>query len=348
MGGEVCHEGIEGHIELTSILITGASGFVGRKIAESLARSKRDITLYALLRDPDKGKGMADCGIHIYKGDILNTETLKEPLSGKDMVIHCAALMSNFDMESKKRFYDVNVRGTQNLLAVCDPKRPRRFIHISTAGVYGPTGKKTVGEDAPYGKKLSTYEWSKVEAEKALLEHAKNRGLEFIILRLSQMYGPGMVYGWPETINAIRTGSMAIPGRGKAKIHLLNIYDLIEAVKLAVAVKEGVNEIYNIAGPEISELAEVFDIIARVLGTKSPKRVPYLPVYLLSLLLSLVPYRIKGKKLRLLTPHRVRFFVTDHAYDISKARDLLGYRPSVSLNEGFSRMIGWYKNKGLL
>ncbi len=329
------------------ILITGASGFVGRKIAACLAQDEH-IDLYALQRNPDKEGFSFAKGVHLYIGDIRRPETVKDALSGKDIIIHCAALMSNFDMEPKKRFYEVNAFGTENLLKYSDPKSLRQFIHISTAGVYGETGSGPAREDTPYGSALSDYEWSKKESELIVLKYAKERNIPFTILRLSQVYGTGMRYGWPQTMKSIKRGTMLIPGPARAKIHLLNIDDFLRALRLVIDNHRAMNKIYNIAGPEILSLGEVFDTISDVLRVKRPARIPYLAVYLASLFLNLIPCSLKTESLRLLTPHRVAFFASDHLYDISRIKSELGYVPSVKVKEGFSDMAAWCGQEGLI
>ena len=322
------------------ILITGASGFVGRHVTAGLAANE-NFTLYALSRDPDKARFSLGGDIHIYKGDITSPDSLKDALVDKDMIIHCAALMSNFDTEPREKFYDVNVRGTENLLNACDTGTLKQFVHISTVGVYGATGNLPANEDTPYGKGLSDYEWSKMKAELAVMSFAGEKNMACTILRPSQLYGADMRYGWPESAKSIRAGRMLIPGGGTAKIHLLNIEDLVTAVRLITLNSKAMNKIYNIAGPEILSLADVFNMLADILNAKRPGNVPYPAVYMASILLTLVPYAMKSEALRLLTPHRVRFFAQDHAYDITKARREIKYSPAVIAQDGFREMAAW-------
>lgn len=317
----------------TNVLVTGASGFVGRKIVEAL-QPDRELALSVLLRNPDKDRVLTARGARIYKGDIGDPETLKEALAGKEIVIHSAALMSNFDSFPREEFYRINAAGTENMLKACDPARLERFLHISTVGVYG---------DAP-----SAYEWSKKESERIVLKYAKERAIPFTILRPSQLYGPGMRYGWPQTIKSIKTGRMVIPGNGRARVHLLNIADLAAAVKLTLRNDSAKNRIYDIAGPEVLSIGEVFDIISEDLGVRPPARVPFSIIYFSACVLRLIPSRLKSAWLRLLTPHRLEFFARDHVYDMDAAQKELGFNPKVRVREGFTEMIRWCEQEGLI
>ncbi|MCQ9207565.1 MAG: NAD(P)-dependent oxidoreductase [Omnitrophica bacterium] len=332
----------------TKVLITGVTGFVGGHILKGLAQDK-NLILSVLLRNPDKfGKIKTQGSFHVYIGDITRPESLTKALIGKDVIIHCAALMSNFDSKTRREFYRVNVTGTENILRACDSKTLKQFVQISTSGVYGACSGYPSWESGPYGRALSAYEWSKKEAEIMVLKYAKHRGLPFTILRPSQLYGPGMYYGWPDTIRAINSGRMFVLGNGKAKIHLLNIKDLVKAVGQLLLNKSAINQIYNIAGPEIVSISKVFNLISGILRKKEPGRMPYSPMYLMSLFLKLIPHKFKNRHLALLTPHRIRFFSENHTYSTSKAARDLNYAPGVRMHDGFCEMINWCKEERLI
>lgn len=331
----------------TKVLITGSSGFVGGHILSALVKDGRfDISL--LLRDLSRLEYKKYGKVKVYKGDITMADSLIDALKGQEIIVHCAGLMSNYDDMPRRIFYEVNALGTRNLLASCDTKTLKQFIHISTAGVYGSAGGHPAAEDTPYGSKLSDYEWSKKEAEIALFGYASENNTPFTVLRPSQLYGPGMRYGWPETIRSIKYGKMLTPGPGSAKIHLLNIRDFTKAVILAAGNPAAIGKTYNIAGPAALSIKEIFGMIASILGVKPPKRIPYNATYALSICLTAVPRFLKNAKMRLLTPHRVKFFAEDHMYDISRAESELGYIPSVSLEDGLRQMIAWCEEGGML
>jgi len=330
-----------------NILITGASGFVGSSIVKALAR-KEEIDLSCLCRSEASFGALSEgAPVRRFIGDVTKPETLADAVGNADIIIHCAALMSNFDEASRNDFFDVNVRGTENMLGKVNPRKIRRFIHISTAGVYGPVQGEAAKENHLYGSRLSSYEWSKREAEKVLFRCASERKIPFTVLRPSQMYGEGMYYGWPHTIKMIRENRMIIPGKGKARIHLLHIRDLVRAVELVLSTDDSLNNVYNIAGPEIVTLGDVFDLISEMVGSRKPARMPFFPVYMGSRILSFVPRRLKTAQLSLLTPHRVRFFTEDHYYNTRKAERELSFRPNVCLRDGFAAMIGWCEQTGV-
>jgi nucleoside-diphosphate-sugar epimerase len=265
---------------------------------------------------------------------------MKKVCSGMRCVIHSAALMADADWAPKEEFYRVNVEGTQRLLAVASAAGVENLVYLSTVGVLGNPSRIPADESVPYGHDLSVYEWSKREAEQVVLQWIRAEQLRGTVLRLAQMYGPGMRYGWPQTIEALRNGSMWIPGRGDALLHLTHIDDVVQAIGLVLSQpNRAAGEIFNVAGPEAVPIREIFYDLADILDVPRPTHLPYFLVYGAAQLLSVVPYGFKPARLKLLDAHRVMFFNKDHAYDTGKAKSCLGFAPKISITEGFRNWI---------
>lgn len=320
-------------------MITGASGFVGGHLAAALCAEDYCVTI--LVRKNSNLRYLHNKKIRIIYGDLQNKASLDSALKNINIVIHSAALMSDRDRASKNDFFETNVRGTKNLISSCLNKDVvRQFIHISTVGVYGRRDGIPVNENHGYGNNLSLYEWSKVEAEKVVLKYSDR--VPLTILRLGQLYGPGMVYGWTNVMEMIYSGRMKIIGKGKSLVHLTYIDDVVNGIKMVIGNENCLGQIFNMCSENACRLSEVFETIAEVFGKPCPKSVPYYPVYILSRLLEVIPDYLKPKSLALLTPHRVRFFKDNHIYDISKAKKSFGYNPTFNLREGIKRMAEWY------
>lgn len=278
--------------------------------------------------------------VAVSPGDLSDVGAVRRACDGVQALIHCAALMAGAEWASRREFYQVNVDGTRHVLQAAVEQGVRRVLHISTVGVLGTPSLIPADETAPYGKHLSVYEWSKREAERLVLEWIQEKKIEGTILRLAQLYGPGMVYGWAQTFRAIRDGSMRVAGRGDALLHLTHVDDVVQAICLALEHPDRTaGEVFHVAGPEALPIRGVLYTAADLMGVARPKHVPYALVHGVAIALSVVPYRLKPPALRLLTPHRVKFFRRDHVYDISKAESRLGYRPQVKVLDGFKRWL---------
>lgn len=322
-----------------NILITGGSGFVGSHLVNALSEENNYVTV--LVRKNSDLRYLNNEKIKIVYGDLQDRESLYPALNNMNIVIHSAALMSDRDYASKNDFFEINVKGTENLISSClNNKELKQFIHISTVGVYGCTGNMALNESHGYGKSLSPYEWSKAEAEKVVLKYSDR--LPITILRLGQLYGPRMIYGWANVIELIYSNRMKIIGKGGFLIHLTYIDDVVSGLKMVIGNERCIGQVFNICGENCYKLKDVFMAIAYAIGKPYPESVPYYPIYILSCFLKLIPDCFKPKSLRLLTPHRVRFFKNNHVYDINKAKKYFGYSPRFDLQKGIQRMTEWY------
>lgn len=332
----------------TKALVTGASGFLGSHLVERLSRD--GYRVYALLRKSSSKEYLKDIkGINFIYGDLFDIPSLKSATKDMDVVIHCAALMSNYDWVKRKEFYRINCMGTKNMLDAAISSGIEHFIHISTVGVLGGNnGQVYLDENALYGKRLSNYEWSKSEAERILLNHGKGSEVPITIVRPAQLYGPRMVYGWLVTLSSIKQNKFMIIGDGSPLIHMTYIDDVIDGIVSLILKKESYGKIFHFAGPEAISLKRLFFTIAENLNAPMPQSVPYFLTYMLSAMVENIPYFVKPKKLSLLTRHRVRFFKENHIYDISKAKEELGYNPRVSIEAGVKKMVDWFVENNYL
>src|SRR5262249_34138375 len=145
------------------ILVTGATGKVGSRLAKRLA--ERGDTICALVRDPARASDLQHANIELVTGDLLNTRSLAAAVRDVDAVVHCAAF---FRGATPEQAHAVNDLGTQHLAAAARAASIKRFIFTSTGLVYGSTGNRLVNEDAACAP-TAAYPVSKLAAEHYLL-----------------------------------------------------------------------------------------------------------------------------------------------------------------------------------
>lgn len=321
------------------LLITGATGYIGRNLLKRLLLNG-ELNINILARGNTSIPGIDS--VSLIRQDICNLVEDVFRNRSYDIAVHLAALMSDKDYLPRSEFERVNVEGTRKLVMSLRGCRLKQFIHISTVGVYGPTGVAPVREEEAYGNNLTDYEWSKMEAEKVVLDCCRRIGIPVTILRLGLMYGDGMKYVWPNIIDSIANNKMKIIGEGKALIQLSYIRDIIEGISLALGNRSAYDSVLNICGAQVCSISEVFSTIADLLGVARPKKIPFTPVYLLSRILSHVPDSLKTLQMRLITPHRVSFFKDNHVYSIVKANKVLNFNPQYDIYNGMKGMIESY------
>ncbi|ACG72780.1 NAD-dependent epimerase/dehydratase [Anaeromyxobacter sp. K] len=164
------------------ILVTGATGKVGSRLAKRLA--ERGDGIRALVRDPARTADLREVGVELAAGDLLDVDSLVAAVGGVDAVVHCAAF---FRGATPEQAHAVNDLGTRHLASVARAASVKRFVFTSTGLVYGSNGGRVAREDDPCAP-TAAYPVSKLAAERFLLGI---EGLDVRVLRLPFVYGDG-------------------------------------------------------------------------------------------------------------------------------------------------------------
>ncbi|MGH2930241.1 MAG: NAD-dependent epimerase/dehydratase family protein, partial [Solirubrobacteraceae bacterium] len=160
-------------------LVTGATGFIGGHVVERLVAQGRPVR--GLARRTSNTALLAATGAEIAVGDLTNAESLAAASAGCAAVVHCGALVSDWALTSE--IEAINVGGTRSLLQAAARASVRRFVHISTTDVYGPSGGETVDESRAPAADGNWYARTKLAAEAEVRRVTANDGLDVVILR---------------------------------------------------------------------------------------------------------------------------------------------------------------------
>ncbi len=329
-------------VKLKKAFVTGATGFTGYNLVKALL--SKGYYVKALVRKNSNLEKLKSLNIDIIEGDLKNKETFKDSLSGIDVVYHVAALY-RAEGVPKEEFMKVNYEGTKNLLEASVENRVKRFVHTSTVGVQGEIKTIPAKEEDPYSPG-DHYQESKLKGELIAKEFFNSGKIKGVIIRPVGIYGPGDMR-FLKLFKQVNKGIFFMIGSGKVLYHMTYIDDLIKGMILA-GEKEDINgEIFTIGGNEYVKIEELVLMIAKALN-KNIKiiKVPVAPVYFAAFLCE-----IACRTIRVEPPifrRRLDFFLKDRAFDISKAKKLLGYKPSVPLNEGLKITAEWYKKRGYI
>ncbi|NCD69581.1 NAD-dependent epimerase/dehydratase family protein [Mucilaginibacter agri] len=234
------------------ILVTGATGFIGRSLSLSLAQS--GLKVVALCRNTDHPYLIDHPNITPIKGDILDVPGLKNAVIGIDQVYHTAALAKMW-CRNKDDYYNINVIGTRNLLNAAGEAGVKRIVYTSTCGVWGPTIKHPMHEDDPRIDGFAIdYERTKYLAEIEARKFAE-QGLDVVTVNPSRVYGEGPVTD-SNTVGKMVSGYLKgrwriIPGKGE---QVANYAYLDDVVKGHIAAMElGVSgQRYILGGEDVS------------------------------------------------------------------------------------------------
>jgi nucleoside-diphosphate-sugar epimerase len=319
-----------------NVLITGAGGFIGSHLVDSQLEKGHqvrgvDLELSRL------GHVEGHPCLEAVRGDITDPALVRTLVAGVDVVYHLAS--AHLDVRQSEDHYRlVNVDATLSLLEAARQAGVRRFVHCSSVGVMGNIQHPPADETAPC-RPENIYGRTKLEGETAALEFARQTGFPVVVIRPAWVYGARC----PRTAKLMRTlkkGRFPIFGSGKTWRHPVYISDAIAGLELAAEAENADGEVFLIAGEAPMPVQEMLAVMSATLGVRPPKlRLPLGLGVLAGAALEAV-FKILGKQPPF-SRRSLEFFLSDNAYDIRKARQMLGYHPQVDLRAGMQQTIAW-------
>jgi len=252
------------------LLITGASGFVGRRLVNKLVQEGYYVR--AFVRKLSFTKELERLGVDIHFGDIRDIRTFGAVMNDVDCVVHLAAATHGDYGDS----YDITVTGAKNLIQLAREIEIRKIIYMSSMSVYEVNSVKprsVLDETHELERNMQargTYSWSKGEAERLILEAMnKNKTAVWKILRPAMIFGNGSDPFLPPLGVSIRGRINIIFGTGREKIRLVHVDDVVDAINLLIEEKGGENKIYNVISPEMLTKKEYINLIIKKIFPKS-------------------------------------------------------------------------------
>jgi len=305
-----------------NVLVTGANGFIGNKLLSTLSVDPV-FNLFAVSRSPVTGS------INTHLIDNIDSFTNWScMLKNQHVVIHTAARAHIMKDEVGDRLVEyrrVNVGGTLNLARQAVDAGVKRFIFLSSIKVNGEQtsfGQRFTAQDNPAPE--DAYGISKYEAEQGLIQIAAETGLEVVIIRPPLVYGPGVKGNFSSMTRVVKKGFPLPLGAVHNKRSLVALDNLVDLIITCIDNPAAANQVFLAGDGEDFSTTELLRAVAKAAGV--PSNLIPLPASVLMFIASLL-----GKKeiaQRLLGSLQV---------DISKARDLLGWTPPLSVEEGLRR-----------
>ena len=214
-----------------TVAVTGGTGFIGQAVCNALRSA--GFAVRSLLRTPSAvAERMATQGVEFVTGDLADSGALDTLLTGTIAVIHCAAFKAKSSLATSEL---INVVGTQQLLDAALRNKVRRFVYLSSISVYRAThqddGMFTEGVRPVLDPRLNPYSFTKLKGEHIVEEFCARSGLEFVILRPTNVYGPGSL-SWDEsTAAALRAWHIKF---GRIPFDFVGIDDVAKVIVASV------------------------------------------------------------------------------------------------------------------
>jgi nucleoside-diphosphate-sugar epimerase len=330
---------------LMNILISGGTGFIGSRLALRCLAKGDAVTVLSGGGNATRaavGRLIEAHGGRVVTGSVTNRDEVFPLAQGMDVVYHLAAAQHEAGV-ADQLFWDVNVAGTKHVLEASHHAGVRRFIHVSTSGVYGRGSAGLLDERSPV-KPDNIYGVTKLAGEK--LAQSYQQKLPGVVLRISEAYGPGDLR-LLKLFKAIHKNLFFMIGDGRNMHHPIYIDDLIDSLCLAATADDAVGKTFVLAGKEPLSTNEMVEVIASELGRKVPKR--RLPLSAFLALATIM--ETTCRPLRIQPPlHRRRmdFFRKNLVFRQEKAHKHLGHAPKHGFKEGVARSKVWYDQEGYL
>ncbi len=324
---------------VTHVFVTGAGGFLGKALCQFLCAADIKVTGFARGDYPE----LTQMGVNMVKGDITNKTQLIEAMQDCDLVFHTAAKAGVWG--SKSDYFHTNVEGTINVIQVCKLFGIDRLIYTSTPSVtFAGIDEENINESQPYADTfLNYYSESKASAEQLVLS-SNTAMLKTVALRPHLIWGPNDPHLVPRVIERAKMGKLKLVGKKDKLIDTIYIDNaayahILAAVKLSEKYSVCAGKVYFISNDEPITMANMLNKILS--SSELPivsKRIPTFMAYYVGAFLEWL-YLVLGKvEEPLMTRFVARQLSTSHYFDITSAKNDLGYTPLVSIDDGMKKL----------
>lgn len=320
------------------VLVTGATGFLGRRIVAALSAS--GFRIRVLVRKTSRLEIFEKYNVDIAVGDMGDLESLRHAFDGVDCVVHAAADTSG-TVEGGKT---ITIKGTQTIIDLCKTFGIKKLVYISSASVYGVAAYKNgdrVNEESPlerFPEKRGAYSSAKFQAEQIVLEAMRQKECPIICLRPGTIYGPGGEIYTPMMGFSFKNKLFLTIGKGKFILPLVYVDNVADAVRAAMENTASHGKVFNLIDPyQLTKKQYIRLLLKKIypgaLFLTLPYRILYLFVYAQEVLFNIIhtpPF---------LTRYRLESSQKEIVYSGEKICTELDWIPPVSLEGALSRMV---------
>lgn len=309
---------------MTTCLVSGATGFVGRALLDELGRTGIPVIRLTrkLLVSSDIAAG----------DDFVNIEQAWPAAYRPDCVVHLAArvhVMHDTAADPMAAFRKVNVDATMRVARAAAKAGTRRFVYVSSVKAIGEVSVSGPLAESDPARPIDPYGITKLEAEHALADFSRETGIEVAIIRPPLVYGPGVGANFMSLMKAVSKGIPLPLGSATAKRSLVAVENLASAIVACVTHPAAAGETFHVSDDEDVSVAELIRLMAKALDTRA--RLLPVPVPALRAIGAVTGRRDVIQ--RLVEPLQL---------DVKKIRSLLGWTPRLTVLDGLKQTAAWY------
>jgi dihydroflavonol-4-reductase len=327
-----------------TVLVTGASGFVGAAVARALIR--RGAAVRVLLRPSSDRRNVEGLPVETRLGSLDDARSLSEAVAGCTVLYHVAADYRLW-VPDPAAMFRANVDGTLSLMRAAAAAGVRRVVYTSSVATLGLTADGSPADETTpsrFADMIGPYKQSKFRAEEEVRRLVAEEGLAAVIVNPSTPVGPRDVKPTPTGRIIVEAASGRMPAFVDTGLNLVHVDDVAEGHLLA-AEKGRVGERYILGGANLA-LAEILAEVARLVGRAPPKvKLPHAVIYPLAWAAELVA-RLTGKE-PFVTVDGLRMARKKMFFTSAKATRELGYAPRPA-GQGIADAVAWFREAGYL
>lgn len=321
------------------VLVTGATGFVGRHVADELARAGHSVR--CLVRPSTDASQLEAAGHRVVRGEVLDQASLAAAVDGADAVAHVAGLISARSFREMRR---VNVEGVARIATESARARVRRFVLVSSLAAAGPSRDGHVVRESDPARPVSRYGLSKLLGERAAAR-ALGPAVPLTVIRPPAVYGPHDrgIHGF---FDAAARGIRLRIGSRPRRVSIVHGEDLACAIRLALKAPAAAPKTYFVANAESYEVDDLIGRIASAVGGRTLSlRLPD-PLVRAAGAIAEEVARWRGAVPQFSRDKAREFLANGWVCDPSLAAAELGWRPRWTLDEGLAQTAAWYRERG--
>ncbi|MEM8857659.1 MAG: NAD-dependent epimerase/dehydratase family protein [Chloroflexota bacterium] len=319
------------------ILVTGAFGFIGRRLIDRLVSLGQQVIAFDLpgFELPKEWERY----VNYVQGDITDSETVKQAVVLAGSIIHLAAVVGDWGEPSIHRA--VTVVGTRHLfdavLGIDSNQRPK-IVLASSIVVYGEQlNLGPCDESLPYGMVHGPYSYSK-QTQEFLAKDYMRHGLKISIVRLANVYGAGSKVWVDEMCAELLRGSPALIGGGNGYAGLVHVDNVVELLLTVLEQDAAVGEIFNAADVQDVTWRDYCSRLAELVGARSPRSVPRWLAYSIAVVGEDIYRMLATKRRPPLTREAYNLVGSNLDIRMEKAEQMLGYSPIKNFDEGMQEV----------
>lgn len=309
-------------LDNSRVVVIGGAGFIGSHITEALLNEpvKKIVVFDNLTRGGRENidAAMKDPRVELVQDDITHQDVLDRVLEGADYVFHLAALWLLHCYEYPRSAFEVNIRGTFNVVESCVKNKVKRLIYSSSASVYGDALQIPMTEDHPFNNR-TFYGATKVAGEQICRAFNERYKMNYVGLRYMNVYGARQDYKGTyiavimKILDRLDQGlPPVVYGDGSQSYDFIYVSDVAQA-NICALKADSTDKFYNVGGGKATSIRELTERILKITGSK--QKIQYEPAGLT--------------------------FVTNRVGSTESAEKDLGFRASIGLDEGLEKLIAW-------